>query len=178
MIPDFKTFIKESIWSDIQDRSMGKTVREEDYVSYSDLNNKDCTVDLLYKYLINNYEVLGDEQIKLNSDKDGGNVWYEVHVPITLSGENIETELSADDVKSIWSIDFTTPLMKYVERMKTVVEIDDYLMNSDTYARAYTKTDPVLCSEVVDFIDEILKMVPDPALRKRIIKKKERRIKI
>ena len=178
MIPDFKTFIKESIWSDIQDRSMGKTVREEDYVSYSDLNNKDCTVDLLYKYLINNYEVLGDEQIKLNSDKDGGDVWYEVHVPITLSGENIETELSADDVKSIWSIDFTTPLMKYVERMKTVVEIDDDLLNSETYARAYTKTDPVLCSEVVDFIDEILKMVPDPALRKRIIKKKERRIKI
>ena len=170
MIPDFKTFIKESIWSDIQDRSMGKTVREEDYVSYSDLNNKDCTVDLLYKYLINNYEVLGDEQIKLNSDKDGGNVWYEVHVPITLSGENIETELSADDVKSIWSIDFTTPLMKYVERMKTVVEIDDYLMNSDTYARAYTKTDPVLCSEVVDFIDEILTMVPDPALRKKVRK--------
>ena len=30
MIPDFKTFIKESIWSDIQDRSMGKTVRKED----------------------------------------------------------------------------------------------------------------------------------------------------
>ena len=30
MIPDFKTFIKESIWSDIQDRSMGKTVRRED----------------------------------------------------------------------------------------------------------------------------------------------------
>ena len=76
-------------------------------------------------------------------------------------------------MKSIWSIDFTTPLMKYVKRMKTVVEIDDYLMNSDTYARAYTKTDPVLCSEVVDFIDEILTMVPDPALRKRIIKKKE-----
>ena len=170
MIPDFKTFIKESIWSDIQDRSMGKTVRAEDYVSYSDLNNKDCTVDLLYKYLINNYEVLGDEQIKLNSDKDGGDVWYEVHVPITLSGENIETELSVDDVQSIWSIDFTTPLMKYVKRMKTVVEIDDYLMNSGTYARAYTKTDPVLCSEVVDFIDEILKKVPDPALRKKVRK--------
>ena len=164
MIPDFKTFIKESIWSDIQDRSMGKTVRKEDYVSYSDLNNKDCTVDLLYKYLINNYEVLGDEQIKLNSGKDGGDVWYEVHVPITLSGENIETELSVDDVQSIWAIDFTAPLMKYVKRMKTVVEIDDDRL------RAYTKTDPVLCSEVVDFIDEILKKVPDPALRKKVRK--------
>ena len=30
MIPDFKTFIKESIWSDIQDRSAGDTVRKED----------------------------------------------------------------------------------------------------------------------------------------------------
>lgn len=30
MIPDFKTFIKKSIWSDMQDRSMGKTVRKED----------------------------------------------------------------------------------------------------------------------------------------------------
>ena len=30
MIPDFKTFIKESIWSDMQDRSAGEIVRKED----------------------------------------------------------------------------------------------------------------------------------------------------
>ena len=29
-IKSFKKFIEESIWSDIQDRSMGKTVRKED----------------------------------------------------------------------------------------------------------------------------------------------------
>ena len=160
IIKTFGEFINESIWSDMRDRITGG-------VSYSTLKRKGCKVNLLYKYLIDNYEVLGDEQIKLNSDKYMGKVWYEVHIPITLSGENIETELSVDDPQSIWSIDFTAPLMKYVKRMKTVVEIDDYLMNSDTYARAYTKTDPVLCSEVVDFIDEILKIVPDPALRKR-----------
>ena len=167
VIKTFSEFINESIWSDMQDRSMGDTIRKEDYVSYSVLNDKDCTVDLLYKYLIDNYEVLGDEQIKLNSGKHRGDVWYEVHVPITLSGENIETELSVDDVQSIWSIDFTAPLMKYVKRMKTVVEIDDANINDDRYARAYTNTGLVLCSEVVDFIDEILTMVPDPALRKK-----------
>ena len=166
-IKTFNEFINESLWSEIQDRSSGDTIRKEDYVSYSDLEDKDCTVDLLYKYLIDNYEVLGDEQIKLNSGKDGGDVWYGVHIPITLSGENIETEFSENDPDTIWSIDFTVQLMEYVKKMKTVVEIDDYLLNSDTYARAYTKTDPVLCSEVVDFIDEILKIVPDPALRKR-----------
>ena len=158
--------ITESIWSDIQDRSSGDTIRKEDKVSYSTLEDENCTVELLYKYLINNYDVLGDEQIKLNSGKDSGDVWYEVHVPITLSGENIETELSVDDPQSIWSIDFTAPLMKYVKKMKTVVEIDDNI-NGDEYARAYTNTGLVLCSEVVDFIDEILKMVPDPALRKK-----------
>jgi hypothetical protein len=30
MIPDFKTYIKESIWSDIQDRSTGDSIRKED----------------------------------------------------------------------------------------------------------------------------------------------------
>ena len=155
--------LNESMWSDMRDRITGG-------FSYSKLKRRDCTLDVLYKYLINNYEVLGDEQIKLNSDKDGGNVWYGVHIPITLSGENIETELSVDDVQSIWAIDFTAPLMKYVKRMKTVVEIDDVYMDDDGYARAHTKTDPVLCSEVVDFIDEILKKVPDPALRKKVRK--------
>ena len=167
VLKTFSEFINESLWSEIQDRSSGDTIRKEDYVSYSDLKDKDCTVDLLYKYLINNYDVLGDDQIKLNSGKYHGKEWYEVHVPITLSGENIETEISENDPDTIWSIDFTVQLMEYVKKMKTVVEIDDYLLNSDTYARAYTKTDPVLCSEVVDFIDEILKIVPDPALRKR-----------
>ena len=92
-----------------------------------------------------------------------GKVYYELEIPITLNGENIVTELTADDMQSIWSIDFTTPL----------IEIDDDSINDDGYARAYTNTGLVLCSEVVDFIDEILTMVPDPALRKRIIKKKE-----
>ena len=95
-----------------------------------------------------------------------GKVWYDVQIPITLSGENIVTELTADDMQSIWAIDFTNSLMDYVEKMKTVIEIDD-LDNTRDYSRAYTNTGLVLCSEVVDFIDEILTMVPDPALRKR-----------
>ena len=41
MIPDFKTFIKESIWSDMQDRSSGDVVRKEDMITTNkDLKNK------------------------------------------------------------------------------------------------------------------------------------------
>ena len=51
--------------------------------------------------------------------------------------------------------------------MKTVTEYYIHDDVDDDYSRACTKSYPVLCSEVVDFIDEILTMVPDPALRKK-----------
>ena len=49
MIPDFKTYIKESIWSDIQDRSAGETVRKEDDVNLLDS-------DGLYDYINKHYK--------------------------------------------------------------------------------------------------------------------------
>ena len=168
MIPDFKTYIKESIWSDIQDRSSGDTIRKEDEVSYSTLEDEDCTVDLLYKYLIKNYEVLGDDKIVLTvEDVLDGDV---LHVPITLSGQYIETELNAMLETKIYSIDYTRKLNRYVKKMKTVIDIED-LDDSYDYIRAYTTSDDyMVCSKVVDFIEEILTMVPDPALRRRIRK--------
>ena len=48
IIKTFNEFINESIWSDIQDRSMGKTVRKEDYVNNLDRND-------FYDYLKKKY---------------------------------------------------------------------------------------------------------------------------
>ena len=166
-IKTFNEFINESMWSDMRDRITGG-------FSYSKLKRRDCTLDVLYKYLINNYEVLGDEQIKLTSHSSFGlgDDYYSLWVPITLSGEAIETEIEYTDYKNIVSsIRFTHPLIKYVKKMKTVTEYylqDD--VDDDDYSRACTKSYPVLCSEIADFIDEILTMVPDPALRKKIRK--------
>ena len=167
MIPDFKTYIGESVWNDIRRRGIGADVKMEDEVTYSALEDEDCTIEMLYNYLIQNYKSLGDEKIRLNSGKYRGTDWYEVHIPITLDGENIETELDNDDRTKIWSIDFTLNLMKYVKKMNTVEEIDDENFGSDTYARAYTGSSPLLCSSVVDFLDEILSLVPNPALEKK-----------
>jgi hypothetical protein len=84
-----------------------------------------------------------------------------------LSGENIETEPWVEDCSKIWAIDFSNGLMKYVEEMNTVEDIDDENINSDDYSRAYTSPNsPVLCSEVVDFLNEIIELVPDPALKR------------
>ena len=47
VIKTFSEFINESIWSDMQDRSMGKTVREEDKITTNkELKNK---IQELYK---------------------------------------------------------------------------------------------------------------------------------
>ena len=56
-IKSFKKFIEESIWSDIQDRSMGKTVRKEDDINLLDK-------DGLYEYLISHYKPIENIDIK------------------------------------------------------------------------------------------------------------------
>lgn len=63
MIPDFKTYIKESIWSDIQDRSSGETVRKED-----DIDNLD--MDEFYDYLNDHYEPTLESSYKIRLYKD------------------------------------------------------------------------------------------------------------
>ena len=47
MIPELKTFIKESIWSDMQDRSAGEIVRKED-----------DNMEVFKKYLETHYELI------------------------------------------------------------------------------------------------------------------------
>lgn len=136
--------------------------------TYGRLDDKNCSVKNLYNYLIDSYKLLGDVKIELESGKtDDGEEWNSIQIPITLSGENIETEIWVEDPSKIFAIDFTNNLMTYVEDMETVVEIDDENINYDGYSRAYTSPNtPMLCSEVVDFLDELLGLVPDPALKR------------
>ena len=65
MIPDFKTYISESVWGDIRKKSLGQEERQED-----DINHLDCRG--LYEYLKNTYESnLGgsiDDVIMINND--------------------------------------------------------------------------------------------------------------
>ena len=168
MIPDFKTFIKESIWSDMQDRGSGDAVKKEDLVPYEDLKDYDV-VDILYKYLIQNYRPLGDEAIKLDYVTYGVKEYPYITIPITLDGKSIFTENDQEEPSQIWSIMFNKNLLEYIEEM----HIEDFEMDEDgdnyqgrEYVRAYPDSSPVMCNEVVDFLDELLDLVPNPALKK------------
>ena len=84
MIPDFKTFIKESIWSDIQDRSSGDTIRKEDDVNLLSLED---FVAYLYQHyeITENYKSFwGKDMITVSDDKThfvirGFNTQYKNH---------------------------------------------------------------------------------------------------
>ena len=69
MIPDFKTFIKESIWSDIQDRSAGDTVRKEDDINL--MSGEDFC-----DYLNDNYISKSKYKITYSEHSKG------IHIPI------------------------------------------------------------------------------------------------
>ena len=49
MIPDFKTYLRESVWSDMQDRGAGDIVKREDDVNL-------MGIEKFVKYLIKRYD--------------------------------------------------------------------------------------------------------------------------
>ena len=72
MIPDFKTYIKESIWSDIQDRSAGDVIRKEDDVNHMNF-------DTFADYIKDNYSEKGD-WFALVGSEDGKSRHIEIDI--------------------------------------------------------------------------------------------------
>ncbi len=83
MIPDFKTFIRESIWSDMQDRSMGKAIRREDDINL--MSGEDFCDYLNYNYISKSkYKILYSEHSKC------------IHIPILNKFIGVLLNLSYD----------------------------------------------------------------------------------
>ena len=163
MIPDFKTYITESIWSDMQDRSMGKTVRKEDDINLLD-------VDEFIEYLKKSYKVLIPDRIIGFYIEDHK---CKISIPIEMNDYN-ETPNMGNRILSI-IIDLEPggeisimPNM-YVFRLypreiqKTFG--DKYIINTST--RTLTPKDKIVNNSViVDVIDKLLGMVENPILKK------------
>lgn len=73
MIPDFNTFIKESIWADIHRRSNGSQIRKEDYI-----NNLDR--DGLYDYIFDIYEQTYEFPRPLKSQTGPGCEYFSIGI--------------------------------------------------------------------------------------------------
>ena len=164
MIPDFKTYLKESIWSDIQDRSSGETVRKEDDVDrfgYEDF----------FVYLTEHYQ---PKSKKIN-EKIGGRTsivdtdLIEIFIPIESIDGRIKTliiEMSKKD-NSVVSIATSPTLFDKYVNLERMLSNNYTLTTSRLSSRIYLKPKKKPTNKtIVDLIDIFLVVVDNPILEK------------
>ena len=163
MIPDFKTFIKESIWSDIQDRSMGKTVRKEDDIDLLDYVE-------FFAYLTEHYK----PKSKKDNEKIGGRTSrmdtniIEIFIPIEYIDNKIRRltiEMSKKD-NSIVSMAASSIFFDKYANLRRMW--DNYMLHTSKYnSGIYLKPmEKPTNQTVVDLIDMFLDVVDNPILER------------
>ena len=156
--------IKESIWSDMQDRSAGETVRKED-----DIDHLDCVE--FFTYLTEHYK---PKSKKIN-EKIGGRTpitntdIIEIFIPIESIDDRIKTLMIVISKKdnSIVSIATSQTLFdKYVNLERTLS--NNYILNaSKNTSNIYIKPKKKPTNQtVVDLIDIFIAVVDNPILKK------------
>lgn len=133
------------------------------YVKPTPTKDDEYNLENLHQYLLNTYEEMGDKNIEFNKGKDANGIWWELTIPVTMNGQVIQTE--PGEPGRVFSIDFQPELEKYVEP-GTYDDIDDSILDEHGWLRALM-VDDVTNTEIIKFLEGLLKNVPDPALRKR-----------
>ena len=159
VIKTFSKFINESIWSDIQDRSSGDTVRKEDDIDHLDYEE-------FFVYLTEHYQ----PKSKKDNEKIGGRTSIlatdiiEIFIPI----ESIDDKLKGLQINmskkynSIVLIAASPALFnKYVNLEKMLS--NNYTLNDSRYLEPKKKPTN---KTVVDLIDMFLDVVDNPILEK------------
>jgi hypothetical protein len=164
MIPDFKTYIKESIWSDIQDRSSGETIRKEDDIDNLDFNE-------FYDYLKNTYDEL-DEILVIGKYQTPGTDIMNISLPIEENDNTATPNLSNRMflIQYIHGDLFMKPnkyfFRLYPRELQKTFE-DKYELDPFELEIIPKRSVEVTNSMCVEVIDRLLGMVENPILKKK-----------
>ena len=153
-----KKHINESIWSDIQDRSMGKTVRKED-----DINVLDC--DELYDYIYSLYEQINQDSMPSKSQIVQRFTYF--LIPIFKSGYKVYKLDCTFDNNKISKIRLMATDADVKDFKQSLIDNFDVTINSDG-ALTITAKDGTVSNQVcMDLIKTIVENAPEPYLKKR-----------
>ena len=142
MIPDFKTYIKESLWSDIQDRNSGEVTRKEDDINLLDENDFE-------KYLQDHYNVINGYSIY----NLGG-----ITIPVLKSSFANENTfaLMYDGIYQDGGIDISDDLQDYYPQLYKELQKEFVLSHRGSMfnitPKSGKKCTNKFCIEVLDFI--------------------------
>lgn len=150
MIPDFKTFIKESIWSDMQDRSSGEITRKEDDINCLDMLG-------LLDYIQNKYE-LSKEVMTLSSSIGIPLFSYKSHIMYLI----ISFTYSQDKIRDVYSsVIYEPPLnnissilkQKYLTKISKEKSMSKYVHRHFVLISTKPKKGDIDNRFVIDVID-------------------------
>ena len=153
-----KKHINESIWSDIQDRSMGKTVRKED-----DINLLDC--DELYDYIYSLYEQINQDSMPLKSQIVQRFTYFSI--PIFKSGYKVYRIDCTFENNKISKIRLMATDADVKDFKQSLIDNFDVTIDIDG-ALTITAKDGTVSNQVcMDLIKTIIENAPHPYLKKR-----------
>ena len=150
--------ITESIWSDIQDRSMGKTVRRED-----DINLLDC--DELYDYIFDLYKSIDIYPLPLKSSTSPTHTYFSI--PIFKSDYRVYRLNCIFDNNKISKITLMASVADVKDFKQSLIDNFDLTVRDDG-ALSITAKDGTVSNQVcMDLIKTIVENAPEPYLKKR-----------
>lgn len=172
MIPDFKTYISESIWTDMQKRSSGEDIRQEDDIDLLDIDGLYDYIDTHYKQSAKGNAFFERKQVRVNNEtlsvpvlmdysgKDNPQTLY-----LSIKHLNTETYISISPALKDWAPD-VYDFLKYHFTLEDAIKKQGKIITSH-----YIKIKPKDGSEVtntffINLIDFLLERVKD----RRILK--------
>ena len=150
--------ITESIWSDIQDRSAGETIRKED-----DINGLDC--DGLYDYIFDLYKQIKPYPVPLKSQIVQRSTYFSI--PIFNSSYRVYRLNCTFNNSKISKIRLMASDADVKDFKQALIDNFDATINSDG-ALTITAKDGTVSNQVcMDLIKVIVENAPEPYLKKR-----------
>ena len=153
-----KKHINESIWSDMQDRSAGDTIRKED-----DINHLDR--DGLFDYIYDLYKQIAMHPLPLKSQTSPTHTYFSI--PIFKSDYKVYRLNCIFDNNKISKITLMTSDADVKDFKQALIDNFDATINSDG-ALTITAKDGTVSNQVcMDLIKTIVENAPHPYLKKR-----------
>ena len=168
MIPDFKTFIKESLFGSMSDKGRGEVVKKEDDINNLDIDGLYDYLNEIYETLPNHYEPAGTYLLKLNQfDCLSMMVLEDLNDVYRLKFENVshDDKFVSFHLTSNLKRDKLYKILNDNYSIKNIVTI-----NHGEEMQIYPKNGEINNSFFIELIDFILENVGS-RLTKAIIKK-------
>ena len=158
MIPDFKTYLKESIWSNINKRSEGNLERKED-----DINHLDR--DGLYEHIFDLYKPVNLHPLPLKSQTSQANTYFSI--PIFKSNYKIYRLDVSFYLDVISKITLMASDVDIIDFKKPLIDNFNVTIRDDGALKIEAKDGNVSNQVCMDLIKVIVENAPQPALKKR-----------